>query len=752
MTALRKEPSARYASAGEFAADVGRHLAGLVVRARPADIAERARIVARHPAVAVGVGAIALAVAVGALLRLRMPAPGAPVTPGAITILPFSPTARAPALERLGRDLSATLSASLDGIGDIRTLAAHAVLARPEAARAHTVAQLSSLARELKVSVVITGTLAFVGDRVRADAKILSADSVTPPMSVSLGPLPADLAVLTDSLTLALVRQLWLSRGAPAPSPAAVTTRSLAALRAYLEGERLAAQFSLRAAADAFTQSIAADSTFWYAYWRYAWTRRLAALGVDSAITSAYLAHSAEFPEPDRMLIEAEETRTLTDRRNQLVLLTGRFPRYWPGWFALGELAVREGPFAGQTLASAAPPLINTVSLHPTFIPAWDRLLWIAIAECDTAASARAIDRLTRLRYDSIAVADDRFDILQLYRMLDHAARNGGRSPPALIDSVAAAAAFVGQSNRNPSSPFGVPEKFQGGIMRYGFHATRIVMSERVIRIRQSAGPPDWSFEWQVMATAQAARGDWTRALAAVDSAVLLDSRPFVGLVAYRLAALGVWLGAVDPAAATLRRDRVAREIERLAKDDRAELAWVDGLLAATQRDTAALARAIATLRSVKAKHAPLLDSSLTALRLHMAGNRRHAQELLVALERDRFFLDNHHPYLTGVDRLTAARWLVAAGDTGGAADLLTWHEAVLYPAPQSSHANALLAAFAYLERARILDARGQRIEARASYEQFLRRYDSPVPTHRSFVDEARAAVVRMRGPVGRDG
>src|SRR4029450_7538745 len=111
-------------------------------------------------------------------------------------------------------------------------------------------------------SVVITGTLAVVGDRVRADAKILSADSVTPPMSVSLGALPADLAALTDSLTVALVRQLWLLRGAPAPSPAAVTTRSLAALRAYLEGERLAAQFSLRAAADAFTHSIAADSTF----------------------------------------------------------------------------------------------------------------------------------------------------------------------------------------------------------------------------------------------------------------------------------------------------------------------------------------------------------------------------------------------------------------------------------------------------------------------------------------------------------
>jgi len=187
---------------------------------------------------------------------------------------------------------------------------------------------------------------------------------------------------------------------------------------------------------------------------------------------------------------------------------------------------------------------------------------------------------------------------------------------------------------------------------------------------------------------------------------------------------------------------------EEEAPDDRAELTWLDGLLAATQRDTAALARALAALRSINARHVSLLDSSLTALQLDLAGDRKRAQAILMALEGDRFFLDNHHPYLTGVDRLTAARWLVAAGDTGGAADLLTWHEAVLYPAPQASHANALLAAFAYLERARILDARGQRIEARASYDQFLRRYDAPVPGHRPLVDEARAAIVRLRhGP-----
>ena len=70
---------------------------------------------------------------------------------------------------------------------------------------------------------------------------------------------------------------------------------------------------------------------------------------------------------------------------------------------------------------------------------------------------------------------------------------------------------------------------------------------------------------------------------------------------------------------------------------------------------------------------------------------------------------------------MTASRWLAVSGDTVGAASLLTWHEAIGYRSPQSLHANALLAPFAYLERAPLLQALGQREAARELYERFSR-------------------------------
>ena len=55
-----------------------------------------------------------------------------------------------------------------------------------------------------------------------------------------------------------------------------------------------------------------------------------------------------------------------------------------------------------------------------------------------------------------------------------------------------------------------------------------------------------------------------------------------------------------------------------------------------------------------------------------------------------------------------------------------------------------LLASFAYLGRARIMEAQGQRDAARAYYERFLSNYDAPVQAHRGLVEETRAALSRV--------
>ena len=57
------------------------------------------------------------------------------------------------------------------------------------------------------------------------------------------------------------------------------------------------------------------------------------------------------------------------------------------------------------------------------------------------------------------------------------------------------------------------------------------------------------------------------------------------------------------------------------------------------------------------------------------------------------------------------------------------------------------LTPFAYLARARIMEAQGQRDAARTLYGRFLDVYDAPVEVHKQLVDEARAALTRMTRP-----
>jgi hypothetical protein len=50
----------------------------------------------------------------------------------------------------------------------------------------------------------------------------------------------------------------------------------------------------------------------------------------------------------------------------------------------------------------------------------------------------------------------------------------------------------------------------------------------------------------------------------------------------------------------------------------------------------------------------------------------------------------------------------------------------------------------AYLMLAQIEDAQGKLGLARTHYEQFLRRYDSPLPAQQHLVDEAQVALARL--------
>jgi hypothetical protein len=155
-------------------------------------------------------------------------------------VLPFTPSVTDTALSRLGRDLVFTLTAELDGLGGIRTADAHTVLARTRNESLAGIGDYVSLGRSLGAGSIVQGSLVRVAPDVRLDLALVGTDSAAAPLARATVTAPQDsVAALTDSAARGLLVQIW-SRGTP-PTPsldAALRTRSVPALRAFLEGER----------------------------------------------------------------------------------------------------------------------------------------------------------------------------------------------------------------------------------------------------------------------------------------------------------------------------------------------------------------------------------------------------------------------------------------------------------------------------------------------------------------------------------
>jgi len=250
-------------------------------------------------------------------------------------------------------------------------------------------------------------------------------------------------------------------------------------------------------------------------------------------------------------------------------------------------------------------------------------------------------------------------------------------------------------------------------------------------------------------------RGALDTALATLDRWVDLLEDPHAPMVAYGLAVTsasppvtGVEATTFRFAAARTRREAASRSEFAASPEGKAELAWLDGLLAHAQHDPQGLSRAEARIRESGSRSASLLASSLAAFERHLAGGPLEAGRSLAALEwesADSFGFNRYgpdHPWLSSVDRLAASRWLLAGGDTAKAALLLGWHESIFWTAQGLLEpANRVFGVLAMPLQARIEMARAQTDRAASHYRAFLERYDLPQPAQAHLLEEARSAL-----------
>ncbi|HSE68712.1 MAG TPA: serine/threonine-protein kinase, partial [Gemmatimonadales bacterium] len=642
--------------------------------------------------------ALAVPPCIGAGWYLFRPRPVIPAAASVIAVLPLVPATSDTGLERLGRDLANTVSASLDGVGEVRTVDRLTVLAQvQESSGALPLDEGAAVGRRLGAASVVYGSLAREGPRVRIDLGLYTTDSLAPLARMTILAHPESLSAITDSLTRKLLLDIWRHGGAPTPTlEAALTTRSVEALRAYLDGEQNLVAGKYHLAREAYGRAIAADSSFWFAWYRYGNALGWAELDVDSATEAAYRTHRELLPERERLMIEASRPDSgLSRQRAQLEEIVRHYPDYWPAWWILGDNLWHIYPQIGADLADAQQALEKVVELNPSMVYAWQHLGAVYAERRDTTGLIGVLDNLQRLGARSTFIQTEQVDHVFLLQSA-LAVLRGKPKAEVVLDSIYSRVVKGGMLPFDPS--------YQ--LLWMGEPALQVVLNRRLLKSGLAA--EDARETSDALALALATRGAWDEALKSREQFTPSPDDSLWAVTTYRLAVLAAWLGAVPISEATRLRPEAERLVTTRGPGYRAELAWLDGVLAVAADDSLGLKDARLRIQATKAGLTAALDRSLEAFEMALRGDRGSAGRMMAALEwelaeREPWFMMSRatpHGMLRAIDRMAAAEWLLAAGDGEQAAQLLRWPQAAAAPFSEKLP----LAPLADLMAARIAD------------------------------------------------
>jgi TolB-like protein len=728
---LAKNPNARFHRTAELVAA----LRGIAVdESREVHRPARAKFV-RRAAAASALAAVAMATVVFLVVPRVADRPVTVETSSPqIAVYPFAAASADTKLASLGRELAVAFTTGLDGIGELRTVDTATTLAAVPVTQTLTLDEARKLASRLKAGRFVLGTLTAAGTDLRLDLSLYQADRAEP-IARAYATAP-DARVLSDAAIVGMLDELWRSEPPEVPSLAAVTkSRVPAARRAYLQGELALSRLDMVAALGSFERAIAADPTFWWAYWRSLYPRlyRDASVPPDPALLQQVLDHRWELPEPDRLLVEASTKKSRLEQLAGLRNLTELFPNYSPGWWGLANLLVHYGPYLGHTSEHARAALERFLLLNPRFVAAWDHLHWIAVMQGDSVTAVRAANEVQRLS-SGVAARADWTTVLKLRAEVS----KERRIPPERLDH---AVEFIASG-----LPF-IAEGLAIGFVADGSPAAQIELNE-VVRRRAPSEPLN-AARWRGDALAWAARGAWNSSLESAERWARASASAEGALGAYRLALAGVAWGGVPLEQSLQLRPTDERVISQWSADDRAELAWLDGLFGYLREDAQRINNARALVATAQGAHTGVLERSLAALAADVGGERQRAAREIVTLESeiaDRgalLAIGGHHPLLSTAHRMLAAQWLRRLGNETEAARLLTWHEAIPGPAVLQAW-NAGIGGIALIDRAELAESAGDRQRALLHFKRFVEQYDRPGLAVRPLVERATAGIARL--------
>lgn len=414
MRCLAKDPADRPQSASEIlssldAAATGATVADTTATARPAT---RGKSTATR--LLIGVGALAL-VAAGAVLAPRLMNRAPKMEGSLVAVMPFN--TRDAALQMWREGMVDVLSRSLDGAGPLRTVAPSTTISQsPTRADA---ASAASLGRNVGASLVLFGDLSAVGpDSVHLRAALFDVATGKVRHDIDLRGESTRMDALADSLSLRVLRALGGAGELAGTQLYSVGTRSLPALKAFLQGQQYYRRGVVDSATRAYQQAVEFDSTFSLG-WRgvasiFIRTGRENEPAAQEALDRAIRYKSGRSPR-DSMLLRADSLRLAFVRRTPgttdaidsipglavLIATLGAATTQYPSdpelWYEYGDVGFHFGAYGGMSQAQALAAFQRGIALDSGALVPYYHAWELSMRRGDVATAAHYAQRIGAL-------------------------------------------------------------------------------------------------------------------------------------------------------------------------------------------------------------------------------------------------------------------------------------------------------------------------------------------------------------------
>jgi len=724
--ALASDPALRPGTAGEFHKMLQDDS---VSAARPAGSPRAARL-----AGAVGVATL-VAAAAAWMLWARSHAPRIVAAPGGkrmVAVLPFSLAGRAED-QFLGPGMVDLLSTTLDGAGDLHTASPPAVLAaanREAKGRPLDPATARVIANRLGAGLYVLGGVVDVGGHLRVNAGLYDASGNEPIVSAVADGDTTDLFGLVDRLSAQLITGEAHGPSGRITQLASVTTQSLPALKAYLEGEAAFRANKFDVARDAFQRAVAADSAFALAYYRLSIAAEwLTQVDLSERASERAVRFSDRLSAHDRQLLAA----MLAERRGEAAeseriyrSLIATYPDDIESWWQLGEILFHVAPLRGAPLSDAYAPFARVLALDPTSTPALVHLARVAAAAGDRVA----VDSLVA-RALALAPAGERAYEM---RVLRAAADGDSTSFAGLVQEFGAAddfqtwlsgwslAIYVHRSDLSRAILARLTEPSRAAEVRARGHTSLAALDVMHGRLHD--------------AESELTQADVLAPGLGLEYRGLVAMLPFRPIDANRVRAirglLESWNAAAMPVvAAPSVAFNANNGIHALIRG------YLLGLCDAQLGDLLGAQREVASLpHAFGATAAPNLTQSfqtaITAEGLALSGHQAEAESMLAANQ-----VEGYYEWFIGSvfrsggrERFRHAQALAAVKQDTSA---IRWFSSF----QASSSDDLMYLAPSYLERARLEERLGRPVQAASDYHEFLQLWPNPDPELRPLIDDA---------------